>query len=327
MGSTVARLALVVVALTVACARPPVLKPVTTPQAADIRELWIDPVDIRTRDLFAGPEAPPGTPVEGASFAFVATDRTGYSPGYDVRDAAGTEWSVKLGPEAQTEVVSSRVLWAIGYHQPPNYYISSWTLTGANAGAPGAARFRPELADRKVVADWSWYENPFVETRPFKGLVVANLILNNWDWKRSNNKLYELKSPGDGGPSRRYVVRDLGASLGKTTYPAFFRKTGLRGFRQGSRNDLEGYEQQNLIKRVTNGRVEFDYKGMNDRLLDAITADDILWACELMSRVSEQQWLDAFRAGGYPEDARRRYVRKLTAKIAEGHALRRSGLM
>lgn len=147
MGSTVACLALVLAALAVACARPPVLKPVTTAQPADIRELWIDPVDIQQRDLFQGPDAHLGAPVEGASFAFVAPDTTGYSPGYDVRDAAGTEWSVKLGPEAQTEAVSSRVLWAIGYHQPPNYYVSSWTLTGAHAGAR-AARFRPDLTYR-----------------------------------------------------------------------------------------------------------------------------------------------------------------------------------
>ena len=33
------------------------------------------------------------------------------------------EWSLKLGPEAQSEVVASRLLWAIGFHQPPTYWL------------------------------------------------------------------------------------------------------------------------------------------------------------------------------------------------------------
>ena len=50
----------------------------------------------------------------------------------------------------------------------------------------------------------SWYENPFVSTQPFKGLLVANLILNNWDWKTSNNKVYDLADRD--GASRRVFV-------------------------------------------------------------------------------------------------------------------------
>ena len=42
----------------------------------------------------------------------------------------GVEWSVKLGPEAHTEVVLSRVLSAVGYHQPPVYYLPAWQLGG-----------------------------------------------------------------------------------------------------------------------------------------------------------------------------------------------------
>ena len=50
-----------------------------------------------------------------------------------MRDDTGLEWSVKLGPEAQSEVVSSRILWAIGFHQPPTYYVERWSLTGARS--------------------------------------------------------------------------------------------------------------------------------------------------------------------------------------------------
>lgn len=32
-------------------------------------------------------------------------------------------------------------------------------MSGAQSGPQQAGRFRPELPDRKVVADWSWYQN------------------------------------------------------------------------------------------------------------------------------------------------------------------------
>ena len=59
----------------------------------------------------------------------------------------------------------------------------------------------------------------------------ANLLLANWDWKQSNNKIYQLDKPVN-GVTRWFMVRDLGASLGKFTYPTFLRIFGLRGFGQ-----------------------------------------------------------------------------------------------
>ena len=100
-----------------------------------------------------------------ATYSFVAKDTSGFSPGFDVRSADGLEWSVKLGPEAQSEVVTSRILWAIGFHQPPTYYVERWTLTGQEAGPQPPGRFRPDLPDQEVVGEWSWYENPFIGSR------------------------------------------------------------------------------------------------------------------------------------------------------------------
>ena len=45
---------------------------------------------------------------------------------------------------------------------------------------------------------------------------------------------------------------------------------------------------------------------------------DVEWACGLLSRLSDQQWHDAFRAGGYNPDETRRYVAKIKAKVAQG---------
>jgi hypothetical protein len=52
-------------------------------------------------------------------------------------------------------------------------------MTGEQSGPQPAGRFRPKLPGRKVVAEWSWYENDVIATQPFKGLLVANVMLNN----------------------------------------------------------------------------------------------------------------------------------------------------
>ena len=115
-----------------------------------IAQLWIDPVDLEKRDLFQGPLGGPQPPDPTKPFHFVKRDTSGRSPGYDARDANGVVWSVKLGPEAQAEVVTSRLLWAIGFHQLPNHYLSKWTVTGLvgderDVDQSKGGRFRPEI--------------------------------------------------------------------------------------------------------------------------------------------------------------------------------------
>jgi hypothetical protein len=285
-----------------------------------VAELWQEPVDLEQRDLLHGAGGSALVPA-GSEFQLVARDTSGRSPGFDVKDANGLEWSVKLGPEAQTEVVTSRVLWAIGFHQPPTYYVERWSLTGAEVGRQPAGRFRPGLPGQQVVGEWSWYENPFVDSQPYRGLVVVNLLLNSWDWKTSNNKIYELAQPVQ-GVKRWFVVRDLGASLGRTTYPPLLKWFRLRGFGQGTRNDLPGFEEQGFIRSIDDrSRITFDYRGIYRDVIDRVTPADVRWACQLLSRLSERQWREAFRAAQYDEQQATRYITKIKEKIAQGLAL------
>jgi hypothetical protein len=305
------------VILSAGCVVSGKIQPTVDPGAAvDTSRLWEEPVDLAARDVLHGPGGVELRPHESATFTFVAADRSGYSAGYDVRDANGLEWSVKLGPEAQPEVAVSRILWALGYHQPPTYYLSSWTMTGDQAGPQAAGRFRPKLPDRKVVGEWSWYENDFINTQPFRGLVVVNVMLNNWDWKTSNNKIYEI------GGEHFHVVQDLGASLGKTSYPRLLAWLPMRGLGQGSRNDLEDFETQGFIESVNGEGIDFIYRGIHHSLIEELTPRDVVWTAEQMSRLSDAQWHDAFRAAGYSDDYVRRYVAKIKHKITEGFALK-----
>ena len=292
------------------------------PERTPIAQLWVSPTNIQQLDLFTGvggQEYRPST----TSFRFVAIDTKGASPGYDVTDAKGVKWSVKTGVEVQPEIVVSRILWAIGFHQPPAYFVPDWTLTGGPGGVPTPpARFRPELTGYSVEGEWSWFENPFVGTRQFEGLIAANALLSNWDFKSSNNKVYHRRPGAEANlPLRMYIVRDLGASLGKSSQPAILRVTGVIRALPGTKSDIEGFEEQGFVALGENGRPKFSYRGPRRDLLDAVSVDGVVWMCQLMSRLSDRQLTDAFRAADYPPDLTRRFVKRIREKIAEGLAL------
>jgi hypothetical protein len=95
----------------------------------------------------------------------------------------------------------------------------------------------------------------------------------------------------------------------------------VRGFGQGTRNDLPGFRAQGFITKVDGNRVEFDYRGIYRDVIKSVTAADAAWTTALLARLSDRQWDDAFRAGGYDPDERRRYIGKIKSKIGEGLAL------
>jgi hypothetical protein len=302
--------------LATACAHTIRSTATAPPSAETLAELWELPQNIASRDLFHGPGGVELAPRPDAEYTWVATDTTGYSPGFEVRGPDGREWNVKIGSEAQPEVVASRVLWAMGYHQPNVYYLPAWKLSGGPGGQQPAGRFRIESPDAEVVSDWSWSENPFVGTQPYNGLIVANLVLNSWDWKTSNNKVYRHS---DG--NHRYVVRDLGASLGKTSFPVLLKWFPLRGLGQGSRNSIDDFEEQGFIRAVDEQNVDFHYRGIYRHIVDQVRPSDVRWASELLAQISDAQWDDAFRAADYTPEHRTRYIKKIKAKIAEGMAV------
>jgi hypothetical protein len=291
------------------------VEPRVTPTPPDavshtqLAELWQDPTDIELRDLFAGPQLGTAAPAQDESFTFISQKVTGFSPGYDVKDAAGNEWSVKLGPEAQTEVVASRLLWAIGYHQPAVYYVDRWTLSGGpSPGVQMGARFRPKDSVLKTDGTWLWQRNPFVDLQPYRGLVVMMLLLNSTDLRNENNVIYKVRG-SDAEPNRWYVVKDLGATFGET------------GVYRPRRNDIELFERDPFLNVDAHGRSRFAYRGLQKELLRQLSAADVKWTCDLLGRLSDAQWRDAFRAGGYSNDVAARYIAAVQERIRLGRTL------
>ena len=314
--------ALILVTLGISACAPRVRTANTAPPPAEkLDELWVRPADIGTRDLFHGAGGAQAAPAMGVAYTWVATDTTGYSGGYTVRGTDGRVWDTKIGPEAQSEVVASRVLWAMGYHQPRTYYVGNWTLSGGPGGPQQGARFRLDSEDEEVIGEWSWSDNEFLGTQPYRGLIAANVLINSWDWKTNNNRIYRVKSGA--APQRRYVVRDLGASFGATRSSRllWILPIPMRGFGQGTRNDIDHFESQGFIRRVDDGEVSFDFRTFYGSVVDLVRPADARWTSEILSRLTDAQWDDAFRAADYAPDVRARFIRKMKTKIAEGLAV------
>ena len=286
---------------------------VTSPgrAAAPLVEFWVDPA-AEHRNLFWGIGGERYAPPGDATFTLKGKDDTGFSVSFDVVGPDGTEWSAKIGPEAQTEVVVSRILWGLGYHQPPVYYLPSWKLDRGEEPLriESEARFRPKLPNLERLDEyWRWRDNPFVDTEAFRGLLVAMLMLNSTDLKDDNNSIYQLTEPWDGA-ARWFVVRDVGAALVETgkLYPR--------------RNWIDGFERQAFITRIDGERIEFDYDGRHQELMSLIRPSDVRWAAQRMARLTDAQWRDAFRAANYADPIAERYITRIRQKIEDGLALR-----
>ena len=310
-GRVPRRMALVVAGVIAVSCAPPIQSTIAGPPSrAVIAQLWVAPEP--NRDLYWGVGGKRLAPRPDVVYRVTEVKEGGFSAGYTVEGPDGREWSAKFRPEGLTEVVASRILWGVGYHQPPIYLLEKWTAENANGPNPQApARFRektPDLAGLDATDVWSYYQNPFVGTRELAGLLVLHVMLGNSDLKDDNNALYTLDRPVEGA-SRWFVARDLGQTFGRM------------GIVDAPRGDIEVFETTPFIKSVDDSTVELEIGGRHDTLFAGITPADVRWICDRLNRFTDRQWTDAFRAGGYDKPTADRFIRRLKQKIAEGLAL------
>jgi hypothetical protein len=322
MATTIIRLAAAAIAAALAAGGAASCAGVKRPQPAagpapPRTHLWAEPSDLMSRDLYYGPWGREHAPDPAAVYTLVERKRSGVNLGMTVKDPEGREWSVKqpfpggMDSEAPVEVVVSRLLSAVGYFQPPVYFLRSFTLEddwGRRVEVGG--RFRLKHESLKELSAWKWDDNPFVGTRPYEGLIVLLMMFNSTDLKASNNSIYEHRT-GD-TVEHWYVARDLGAALGDVNRIA------------PRKNHIESFEKIPFVLGVNGGYAEFAYSSWYANLVDArITPDDVAWACDLLGRLGDRQWHDAFRAGGFEPAVAARFVARLREKIDEGRSLSR----
>jgi hypothetical protein len=262
--------------------------------------LWRDPADIATRNLLHGPGGEAMRP-DISKLTFIREETGGYSKKYRVKDAAGRVWVAKIGKEAQSETAASRIVWAAGYGSEITYLAPSATIEGKGTFENVRFEARPEGYDRLDI--WKWEQNPFRGSRELQGLKVLMALLENWDTKDDNNKVIYV--PGEGGAQGelRYVISDLGATFGKTDSPSGLN-SWLRQVR-GTRNEPGDFAGDKFVLGVEAGKVRLDFEGKNSKMMRDITVEDARWLGAILSRLSDEQLADAFRAANYtPEQVR-----------------------
>ncbi len=252
-------------------------------------EMWVEPADIATRNLYYGPGGK-GMMPDLRRVTFIEEEKGGYSTKYRVRDGRGRVWVAKLGKEAQTDTSANRLLWAVGYHTEISYLVPRVHIQGK--GTFENVRFEARPSGVKRVGEWEWDANPFVGTRPFQGLKVMMVLINNWDIKDSNNRVLFARDPRTGKNELRYIISDLGATFGKTG-----------SFLTRSRNKPEDYVEAEFIDELKGKYVDFHYSGKRKSVFRNITINEARWMGSWLSRLSAGQIKDAFRAANYsPED-------------------------
>jgi hypothetical protein len=301
-----------------------------------VNVIWKNPGEMSRRNLYYGPGSASLAPAP--PFRFIEEDTSATTPKFKVSDARNVEWSVKLGIESQSETVATRLVWAAGYFAEESYYYPRTRISNFKklsrgsdsfdaSGNVRAARFEPRRPNIKRGDPWDWRVNPFTGTKELNGLKVMMILLNNWDVKKENNRVLVAAFPGQQRQEFRYVVTDLGATLGRA---------GALGEKR-SKNNVNDYVTSKFIDGVDDGMVDFDSdltpKGLGvlaavfppaflkqqakDDAMQDIPVAHAYWIGSHLARLSNNQLRDAFRAAHHDSATVEWYVRAVRNRINE----------
>ena len=294
--------------------------------------IWRNPGDISTLNLMYGAGGSEHAPDPNGTYTFDKEIMHGTSPKFDVKDAQGVKWRVKLGQEVQAETAATRLLWAAGYFVDEDYYLPQIKVEGlpklhrgrefvTDDGIVRRVRLERKEKEIKKIGNWDWFKNPFVGTKELNGLRVMMSLLNNWDLKDINNSIYAV------GGERRYLVSDVGATFGKT------------GNSLGrSKSDLKEYEDSKFIEKDTPAEVDFtlhsrpfvltainvpnyEKRTKMENVTKHIPPADAKWLGQLLGQLSKEQIRACFRAAGYSPEEIEGYSQEVEKRIAALNAL------
>jgi len=348
-------------------------KPVPGPvKPLSVSALWHDPGEISSLDLAFGEGGPAHAPPADAIYSFEKEDLGGSSPKFYVKDQHGVQWLVKVGDEARGETAATRLVWAMGYFVDEDYFVPEIHVSGMaklhrhshsihKDGTITNARLKRIPPNQGKLGTWAWADNPFRGSKELNGLRVMMALLNNWDLKTVNNKVYgarEAKGPareddadreeqsstrvaggnhngspqtpdGDGNLADvRYVVSDLGASFGRTG-----------GFSSRSKGKLKDYQEDNFIRATTPETVDFVMRTKPGGILrvfrphyyrhrtamagtvENVPRADAKWIGRLLAQLTPEQIRSAFLAAGFPPTEADGYLVELQKRIVELNAL------
>jgi hypothetical protein len=150
-------------------------------------------------------------------------------------------------------------------------------------------------------------------------------LLNNWDLKDENNAVYRDKKTGQ----ELFLVSDTGASFGTNS---------VRIRNSNGKGNVKQYLQSRFITHETATTVSFATPAPATRVLlesggllaplyfrrqrylwigRNIPREDARWIGNLLSQLTHQQLVEAFRAGHFTDRETDLYVDELQRRIAE----------
>jgi hypothetical protein len=296
--------------------------------------IWRDPGNIASRDLFYGAGGKKHAP--HGRFTFVKEDLDGSSVKFVLQDEDGVKWKAKLGGEARPETAATRLVWAVGYFTNEDYFLPALkvekmpkrlhrgqTLVASDGGMLNV-RLKRYLPGEKKIGNWEWPDTPFKGARELDGLRVLMALINNWDLKDTNNAIYQEKHAG--GPEQVFMVSDLGASFGGTSFGWPVER---------SRGNLDAYRKSRFIRRANSEYVDFNMPTRPSLMYfffgprsyvrrlhlgwigKHIPREHASWMGQLLARLSDRQIQDAFRAAGYEPDQVSGFSQVVEERIAE----------
>jgi len=295
--------------------------------------IWHDPGNTASLDLMYGAGGRAHAPDPTGTFTFGSEDALATSPKFSVVDGQGVEWKVKLGQESQSETAATRFLWAAGYFVDEDYFLAELTVKGlptlrrgdafvSSGGIVHGARLERKPTTVEKVGDWDWFDNPFLGQRELNGLRVMMALVNNWDLKAVNNAIYVV------GGERHYAISDLGASFGKS---------GRLGTQ--TKGVPWDYADSTFIKKVTPDDVQLEFhsrpfflfwlfahanyheRTKMEKITKHIPRADARWLGQRLSRLTDDQVRNGFRAAGYGAAAVEILTRTIRTRIAALEAL------
>jgi len=328
-------------------------------KAANMTSLWRDPGDIPSLNLAFGEGGKEHAPRPDAVYTFEKEDLGGSTAKFYVTDQDGVEWLVKVGDEARPETAATRFVWAMGYFTDEDYFVPEMHVSGMTKlnrksksiekdGTILNARLKRGEKGQKKLANWAWAENPFVGTRQLNGLRVMMALMNNWDLKTVNNKIYgskaDKKPEGKSEDAAvnvaaesadpvaqsevRYVVSDLGASFGRTG-----------GFETRSKGKVNDYQKDSFIEHADGDTVDFVMRTKPAAILrhlkpgyyekrvqigdqvKGVPRADAKWIGGQLAKLTPEQMRSAFAAAGFTAKETDEYLDELKERIAELNAL------
>ena len=298
--------------------------------------LWRQPLGIASRNLYFGPGGEADQP--HGPFTFLKEDLDGSNPKFSVRDRDGVRWKVKLGAEAQPETAATRLVWSVGYFTNEDYFLPLLRVEGMPAHLKRKhsdkffepdrsmrdVRLKREPDDEKKAGNWRWRDGPFTGTEQLNGLKVMMALINNWDLKDENNGIYVEKGEGEASDPI-YLVSDLGGSFGT----AWLDRTPAK-----SKSNLYWYSRTKFITKVRTNSVDFEdprrpafvvlvnphefFSRMRLRWIGRdIPRVDVRWIASWLSKLSDGQIRDAFRAAGYSDEDVAGFSTVVKSRIAQ----------